>query len=248
MSRRLTIRVRFLVVAILATLALGFALSTTQAQFSRPPGGISGMRPGMPGGISGMPVRPPGGISGIGGMPGSFSGTPKVFGEPFGGPRGEMVWRCGKCKGELGRGPVDPGQAVCPYCGVQFSGGRVRGPGSFAPFAEMPSAPPPAINNPTFPASTNSPQEMPPLAPRSDGSARGDLPRPVPNATTTPSGGDSSGSSSDDASDSGRTWKIVGLVVASVFFLLIVTMLIVVVSNSSNRRPVRRRRLSLDDN
>jgi hypothetical protein len=275
MFRPSPLRVRFLLVAIGALLLLGFALPTTQAQFPRP-GGIGGRPPiGFSGGISGMPGRPGGitgisgaGISGIAGRPGgnsgiSGAGISGISGMPGGlggGSRTEMVWRCGKCGGELGRGPVDPGQAVCPYCGVRFSGSQ-RGPGLYSAMPHLPpgvsgggrpfsSGPPPAVNNPTFPAMTESAPQMPDLTPNPNPGGSRSEPSLAPTPAVSAPPGDGSSSEAPESGGTGRTLKIIGIIVASIFFVGIVAMLIVVVSNSSAKGPARHRRrrpYSLDD-
>ena len=278
MFRPSALRVRFFLIGIGALLALGFALPTTQAQFP-PPGSIGGRPPiGFGGGISGMPGRPggitgiSGGISGISGRPGGISGISGFSGVGIsgmpgglgGGSRTEMVWRCGKCGGELGRGLADPGQTVCPYCGVRFSGSK-RGPGLYSAMPHFPpaisgggqpfsSGPPPAVNSPTFPTTTDTNPQMPDLTPNPNaGNNAGETrppPAPAPAPTISSQPADDSAPESTGSGSTGRTLKIIGIIVASVFFVVIVAMLIVVVSNSSPKRPARHRRqrpYSLDD-
>ena len=250
-------RVRFILVGILSVLTLGLALPDGKAQFGRPPGGIGARPPiGFGGGIAGRPA----GFSGISGMPGGIAGRPGgitgISGMPhgIGGGGITFIYRCSRC----GYTQNTPG--FCPICAGRGNAAAGSGAGLFSSPSSPPaysppaSSPPPTINNPTFPASTSSPTELPPLAPNPNASGGVADKRTDPSTTSTTSGsgdGSSSSSSSSDSGDSGRTWKIVGLVVASVFFLLIVAMLIVVVSNSSAGRPVRHRRrarpLSRDD-
>jgi hypothetical protein len=51
------------------------------------------------------------------------------------------IWRCSKCKAELGRGDFPPTLEKCPNCGVQFINGH-------KPFFDNPPAAPPVGGNP----------------------------------------------------------------------------------------------------
>ena len=225
-------RVRFLLLGILSILAVGLAQSDSQAQFGRPP--VPPGRPpiGFGGGVSGMPGRP-GGITGIGGT--GISGI-------GGGMGGRMEWRCSRCNGLLANAAV----SKCPHCGAHLVGfsvdhggilGRPNVPNIPNGPGVLPFSPPPGNTNPTFPASTNNqPGEMPPLTPNPNAGR-------AASSTDASTSNTSSGSdSSSTSSDSGRTWKIIALIVATVFFLLIVAALIVVVSNSSGGKSGRSRR------
>jgi hypothetical protein len=123
------------------------------------PGGVPGGITGISGGITGSNLRP-GGASGISGgitvptIPGRGRLTPT---RPLGGGSfSETVWTCTGCNGELGRGPNDPGQTVCPHCGAHLSG-TVNAPisgGNSAP----PSAPAAAVGGAASAAAPAAPE------------------------------------------------------------------------------------------
>jgi hypothetical protein len=218
----------------------------------RPPGGITGMPggiPGRPGGITGMPgggiTGTPGGITG---MPGRLGGG---LGGGIGGGRGEVVWTCTGCNGELGRGPVDPGQSICPHCGARLTG--PSGPAAFGSNPGMHSgtgtrpyggsvSPPPAA-----PPSGPPPDTAPPAVPETSAPgapAIGALPFLGSSSPDDSSPADTS-SSSESPGGSGKSRKvllIVGLTIATVFLVGVVVMLVMVMRNTSGSRPVRARR------
>src|SRR5262249_36553273 len=120
--------------AVAALLALAFGLheATAQRVFQPPTGPRPGGFTGRPGGITGGPgsfagraggaTGVPGGVTG---MPGGFTGRPGgVTGIPgapdFGNPPGfgggiRFVYRCSKCRREVGQF-----DSVCPGCGARF--------------------------------------------------------------------------------------------------------------------------------
>jgi hypothetical protein len=70
--------------------------------------------PGMPGGNPNFPNNP----SMPGGNP-NFPNGPGPSMPNMPGPR-ETVWICDNCKKEVGRGPIKPNIANCPFCGVRL--------------------------------------------------------------------------------------------------------------------------------
>jgi hypothetical protein len=231
-------RVRFALVGLFTLLAIGFSLATSQAQFGRPPGFGGGARPPAMGGahggfgvMTGPHMRPPGGVPG-GGFPGT-GGVPGRFGSGFGGGKSETVWRCTACNGELGRGPVDPGQSVCPHCGAHLSG--PAGPGVFGadpgtPW-NMPATLSPGDTSPGVgPAATDAPAPSTPAAGF------------IPFLGSGSADNSSASASSNSSGGAGRALKIVGITVGVVFLVGVVGMLVMVAKNTSGNRPRRARR------
>ncbi len=246
-------RVRFALVGIFALLALGLSLHTGQAQFGRPPGFGGGMKPPGMGGMHGPQMRPPGGFTGLpgGGFPGTgMGGMHGRYGGGFGGGRTEIVWRCTACNGELGRGPTDPGQSICPHCGAHLSG--PAGPASSGAFGTNSGT---QWNTPAAPSvGDTSPNTTPPASPPPDATPAA---TDAPASSTLPFFGSgtadnssASSSSSNSSGGVGRALKIVGITVAVVFLVGVVGMLVMVAKNTSGNRPrrtrYRRRQVAFD--
>src|SRR5262249_40353561 len=78
------------------------------------PGGSSPNYPGnMPNNPGGSTPNNPGSTPNYPNGPGP--NAPSMPGPP------EMVWTCENCHKELGRGPIKPNLANCPFCGVRFN-------------------------------------------------------------------------------------------------------------------------------
>ena len=112
------LRAGILVVTLLPLVLVGWISGITQAQ---PPGGPPRMGPNGPGGMPNRPGSPPGfpgsnPPNNPGNMPGgSNPNSPNIPGPP------EMVWSCSNCGKEVGRCPVQPDIANCPFCGIRIN-------------------------------------------------------------------------------------------------------------------------------
>ena len=144
------LRAGILVATLLPLISIAVIASFSQAQPPRipPPGGMPRTNPGMPGGNPNFPNNP----SMPGGNP-NFPNGPGPSMPNMPGPR-ETVWICDNCKKEVGRGPIKPNIANCPFCGVRLDTmagmqadnqdrmNDMMNRNSRPPFASGPSGPP----------------------------------------------------------------------------------------------------------